>query len=133
MHRQFADELGSWLMRQPAFDPFRYFIDMADNRVPFGNLGKTKTLGQPLPLTYGAKRVPSNVVFIDEDVTRRNDAARRLLADPSVTNIFFTDAGALQVTNVDIDLAPELKELIGPSTHAVAGPRKRRAGTNPTS
>ena len=126
MHRQFADELGSWLMRQPAFDPFRYFIDMADNRVPFGNLGKTKTLGQPLPLTYGAKRVPSNVVFIDEDVTWRNDVARRLLADPSARNLFFTDDfGVLQATNLDIDLAPELKQL--------TGSQKRRAGTNPTS
>ena len=70
MHRQFADELGSWLKRQPAFDPFRYFIDMAGNRVPF-----RATRGQTLPIAYGTKRVPSNVVFIDEDVTWRNDAA----------------------------------------------------------
>ena len=135
MHRQVFDEFAAWLKEErldpqkvTVFDAFRYFTDMAGNRVPF-----SKTKGQPIPLTYGTKRVPTNTVFIDEDVTWREDAVRRLLADPSVTNIFFTDAGALQVTNVDIDLAPELKELIGPSTHAVAGPRKRRAGTNPTS
>ena len=80
------------------------------------------------------------VLFIDKDVTWREDAVRRLLADPSATNVMFTDvgvpdpsgvsavftdAGVLQATRLDIDLAPELKEL--------SGPRKRRAGTNPTS
>jgi len=64
--------------------------------------------------------------FIDEDVTWRNDVARRLLADPSARNLFFTDDfGVLQATNLAIDLAPELKQL--------TGSQKRRAGTNPTS
>src|SRR5215469_4545958 len=77
MHRQFADELAGWLKDAPTFDPFRYFIDMAGNRVPF-----SKTKGQPMALAYGAKRVPTNVVvFIDEDVTWRDDAVRRLVAD----------------------------------------------------
>ena len=40
---------------------------------------------------------------------------RRLLADPTATDLFFTDAGVLQVTRLDIDFAPEVKELIGPS------------------
>ena len=44
-------------------------------------------------------------------MTWRDDAVRRLLADPSATDLFFTDAGVLQVTDLDIDLAPELKEL----------------------
>jgi hypothetical protein len=118
MHRQFADELAAWVTRIPPFDPFDWFVDMAGNRVPFGNLGKTREL-------LGTKRVPSNVVFIDEDATWREDAVRRLLADPSVTDLFVTDAGILQVTKLDIDLAPELKES--------SRPRKRRAGTNPTS
>jgi hypothetical protein len=78
MHRQFADKLAGWLTRAPAFDPFRYFIDMADNRVPF-----TKTQGRPMPVTYGTKRVPTNVVFIDDAV-------------------IFTNAGILQVTRLDI-------------------------------
>jgi len=142
MHRQFADEFAAWLKEErldpqkvTVFDAFRYFTDMAGNRVPF-----SKTKGQPIPLTYGTKRVPTNTVFIDEDVTWREDAVRRLLADPSATNVMFTDvgvpdpsgvsavftdAGVLQATRLDIDLAPELKEL--------SGPRKRRAGTNPTS
>jgi hypothetical protein len=85
MHRQFADELASWL---PTFDPFRYFIDMAGNRVPFTKPGK------PLPLTYGAKRVPMNMPI---------------------------NTVLIDVTKLDIDLAPELKEL--------TGPRKRRAGS----
>ena len=111
MHRQFADELASWVTFSindtGKFDPVRYFVDMAGNRVPF-----SKTKGQPIPLTYGTKRVPTNTVFIDEDVTWREDAVRRLLADDSVTNVIFTDAGVLQATNVNIDLAPELKEVI---------------------
>ena len=127
MHRQVFDEFAAWLKEErldpqkvTVFDAFRYFTDMAGNRVPF-----SKTKGQPIPLTYGTKRVPTNTVFIDEDVTWRNDAARRLLADPSATNLFFTDFGVLQATNLDIDLAPELKQL--------TGSQKRRAGTNPTS
>jgi hypothetical protein len=80
MHRQFADELAAFAGTFPdgSFDPFRYFADMAGNRVPF-----TKTKGQPLPLTYGTNRVVP-VVFIDEDVTWREDGVRRLLADPVV-------------------------------------------------
>jgi hypothetical protein len=108
MHRQFADELAAWLKDTPSFDRFRSFIGMAGNRVPL-----TKTRGQPMALAYGAKRVPTNVVFIDEDVTWRNDAARRLLAEPSATGLLFTDKGVLQVTDLNIDLAPELKELTG--------------------
>ena len=38
----------------------------------------------------------------------------RFLADPGKTDLFFTDAGILQVENLNIELAPELKELIGP-------------------
>jgi hypothetical protein len=102
MHRQLANELASWLKARE--DGVRRLLaDMADNRVPL-----TKTWGQPMALAYGAKRVPSNVVF-----TWRNDAARRLLADPSATGVLFTDKGLLQVTDLNIDLAPELKELIG--------------------
>ena len=46
-------------------------------------------------------------------VTWRADSVRRFLADPGKTDLFFTDAGVLQVENLNIDLAPELKELIG--------------------
>jgi len=127
MHRQVFDEFAAWLKEErldpqqvKVFDPFDYFIDMAGNAVRFG-----KAKGQPMPLAYGSGRAPTNTVFIDEDVTWRNDAARRLLADPSATNLFFTDFGVLQATNLDIDLAPELKQL--------TGSQKRRAGTNPTS
>jgi hypothetical protein len=90
MHRQFADELAAWATRIPPFDHFDHFIDMAGNRVPF-----TKTKGQPIPVAYGSKRVPTNIVF--------------------------TDFGVLQVTHLDIDLAPELKELC-------SGPTTRRDG-----
>ena len=71
--------------------------------------------GQPIPLPYGSKRAPTNTVLIDGDVIWRDDAVRRLLADSSATDLFFTDGGVLQATNVDIDLAPELKELIPPA------------------
>jgi hypothetical protein len=53
----------------------------------------------------------TKTVFIDEDVTWRDDAVRRLLADLSAAGLIFTDAGVIQVTN-----APELKELTGPRT-----------------
>jgi hypothetical protein len=49
---------------------------------------------------------------------------RPVIADPSMTGVMFTRSGILQVQDLDIDLAPDLKELIRP--------RKRRAGTNPT-
>jgi hypothetical protein len=127
MHRQFADELAAFVIDAPPFtvgdvvksfgrfaeayqfNPKPVFIDMAGNRVPF-----TKTKGQPLPLAYGSKRTPVNILFtvrvtsssqpqtvlIDEDVTWRDGAVRRLLADPSATDLFFTDGGVLQATNV---------------------------------
>src|SRR5215469_14463362 len=102
MHRQFADELASWLKDAPTFDPFRYFIDMAGNRVPF-----TKTKGQPMAMAYGAKRVPTNLVFIDRDVTWPEDDVRRLLADrlPITTGVLSTQPGILQVQDLNIDLA----------------------------
>ena len=108
MHRQFADELASWLMDAPLFS----VDDVVQSLAAFA-------------VAYEPKPKPLRTVFIDEDVTWRNDAARRLLADPSATNLFFTDFGVLQATNLDIDLAPELKQL--------TGSQKRRAGTNPTS
>src|SRR6516165_7721511 len=37
----------------------------------------------------------------------------RLLADRDAHNLFFTDFGVLQVQDLTIDLAPELKELFG--------------------
>ena len=97
-------------MRQPAFDPFRYFIDMADNRVPFGNLGKTKTLGQPLPLTYGAKRIPPFEPFDYFTDMAGNfvpfTKLPRVKPRPHVVFIddavIFTNAGILQVTRLDI-------------------------------
>ena len=88
MHRQFADEFAAWLKEErldpqkvTVFDAFRYFTDMAGNRVPF--------------------------------TTGRSDAVRRLLADRDAHNLFFTDFGVLQVQDLTIDLAPELKELFG--------------------
>jgi hypothetical protein len=99
MHRQFLDELAAWAKRIPPFEPFDYFTDMAGNFVPFTKLPRVK----PRP----------HVVFIDEDVTFREDAVRRLLADTEAHNLIFTDPGVLQVTDLNIDLAPELKELIG--------------------
>ena len=98
MHRQFADELASWLMDAPLFS----VDDVVQSLAAFA-------------VAYEPKPKPLRTVFIDEDVTWRNDAARRLLADPTATDLFFTDKGVLQVTRLDIDFAPEVKELIGPS------------------
>jgi hypothetical protein len=102
MHRQVFDEFAAWLTKErldpqqvKVFDPFRYFIDMV----------------KLLP----AKRYPKPTLF-SADVTWREDAVRRLLADPSATDLIFTDKGVLQVTDLDIDLAPELKELFGTTT-----------------
>jgi hypothetical protein len=88
MHRQFADELASLVQNFDAFDPFRYFDQAFDRMIN-------------APVLPARKRIP---LLIDEDVTWREDAVRRLLADPVV----------MQVTDVDIDLAPD-KELIPPA------------------
>jgi len=111
MHRQFADEFAAWLKEErldpqkvTVFDAFRYFTDMAGNRVPF-----SKTKGQPIPLTYGTKRVPTNTVFIDEDVTWREDAVRRLLADPTATDLFFTDDAGVPLGIFTAGIDPEAK------------------------
>jgi hypothetical protein len=100
MHRQFADELAAWVVDAPPFT-----VD--DVVKSFGRFAEA----------YEFKRKPQPVetVLIDGDVIWRDDAVRRLLDDPSATNLFFTDAGCWQATNVDIDLAPELKELIPPA------------------
>ena len=111
MHRQFADELAAWVPDAPPFT----VGDVVNYRF--------KRTGAAAGAAY--ERVP-DTVLIDEDVTWRDDAVRRLLADPSARNLFFTDDfGVLQATNLAIDLAPELKQL--------TGSQKRRAGTNPTS
>jgi hypothetical protein len=100
MHRQFADELAAFVVDAPPFT-----VD--DVVKSFGRFAEA----------YEFKRKPQlETVLIDGDVIWRDDAVRRLLADPGATNLFFIDAGdVLQATNVDIDLAPELKELIPPA------------------
>ena len=45
-------------------------------------------------------------------LTWREGSVRRV-ADPTATDLFFTDAGVLEVARLDIDLAPALKELVG--------------------
>ena len=101
MHRQFADELASWLKDAPPFSVDEVVKSLGRFAAAYEFKPKPKPLRTVLP------------VFIDEDVTWREDGVRRLLADPTATDLFFTDAGVLQVTRLDIDLAPELKELIG--------------------
>ena len=99
LHRQFADELASWLA--PAFS-----VEVVKSC--FGRFAAA--------YEFKPKPTPLRTVLpllIDEDVTWREDSVRRLLADPTATDLFFTDAGVLQVTRLDINLAPELKELIG--------------------
>ena len=90
MHRQFADELAAWVPDAPPFT----VGDVVNYRF--------KRTGAAAGAAY--ERVP-DTVLIDEEWTWRDDAVRRLLADPVV----------MQVTNLDIDLAPELKELIPPA------------------
>ena len=100
MHRQFADELAAFVVDAPPFT----VGDVVNYRF--------KRTGAVAGAAY--ERVP-DTVLIDEDVTWREDGVRRLLADPSATDLIFTDAGVMQVTDLDIDLEPELKELIPPA------------------
>jgi hypothetical protein len=114
MHRQFADELAAFVV----------------DEAPFTVGDVVKNFGR-FAAAYEFKRKPQPVetVLIDEDVTWREDAVRRLLADPSATDLFFTDVGVLQVTNLDIDLAPELKELIPPAEARWIGEEIERLGS----
>ena len=121
MHRQFVDELAGFVKHAHTSifsDPFEYFRRLADRDARYLR-------------RRAARDAPTFDSFIDMAgnrvpfTTGRSDAVRRLLADRDAHNLFFTDFGVLQVQDLTIDLAPELKEL--------SGPRKRRAGTNPTS
>jgi hypothetical protein len=126
MHRQFLDELAACIKREPPFDVFDYFFGPVKDAPPVLPAPR----GMPIPLPYGSNRGPRNTVLIDEDVTWRDDAVRRLLADPSATDLFFTDAGVMQVvTDLDIDLEPELKELIPPAEAKWIGEEIERLGS----
>jgi hypothetical protein len=109
MHRQLLDEIAAFAVDAPPFT-------VGDVLKNFGRFAE-------------AYRFKPKPVFIDEDVTWRDDAVRRLLADPSATDLIFTDAGVLQVTNLDIDLAPELKELIPPAEAKWIGEEIERLGS----
>jgi hypothetical protein len=99
MHRQFLDELAAWVADTPPFT-------VGDVVKSFGRFAAA--------YEFRRKPQPVETVLID-DVIWRDDAVRRLLADPSATDLIFTDAGVMQVTDLEIDLAPELKELIPPA------------------
>jgi hypothetical protein len=73
MHRQLLDELAAWVADAP----------------PFSGGDVVRNFGR-FAAAYELKPKP---VFIDEDVTWREDGVRRLLADPVATDLFFTDGG----------------------------------------
>src|SRR5215469_1607768 len=85
MHRQFADELASFSATLNAFSVDEVVKSFGRFAAAYECKPKPKPLRTVLPL------------LIDEDVTWREDGVRRLLADRDAHNLFFTDAGVLQV------------------------------------
>jgi hypothetical protein len=96
MHRQFADELAAWVVDAPPFT-----VD--DVVKSFGRFAE-------------AYRFKPKPVFIDEDVTWREDGVRRLLAYPSVTDLFFTDV----LTDADAVVTPAETQWPAGSTLKIA-------------
>ena len=100
MHRQLLDEIAAFAVDAPPFT----VGDVVKNFGRFA-VGYEFKRTEAAAVAEFLAVTAAETVLIDEDVTWRDDAVRQLLADPVV----------MQVTDLDIDLAPELKELIPPA------------------
>jgi hypothetical protein len=109
MHRQFADELAAWVVDTPPFTVGDVVKSFGRFAAAYEFKRKKPEVQDVLPVFAGFDRMAERTVFIDEDVTWREDAVRRLLADPTATDLFFTDDAGVPLGIFTAGIDPEAK------------------------